>query len=254
MDAPGTDGPDRTLEELRRVRIRSRRRAHGGAWLPAGVLAALVMVSAVLYRSPWHELTSGVVSYPYWAGLPSDQRSAPASYAYWLVGLPVAFAAIAWWYRGRSRRVGMRVPWPVFAGVGLAALLLIVVLLAVPRQPPTDPFLLTANPGPDWARGLATPLLAITASLVALGWVERSPALAVAGAWIGVLAWWQCAAGYGRIPGWLFWLLDGGQGPSLGGTVALQPAGMLLLMTLPLLACAVVAAARASRWRRSRAQ
>jgi hypothetical protein len=174
------------------------------------------------------------------------------SYAYWLVGLPVAFAAIAWWYRRRAYRVGMRVPWPVFAGVGLATLLLIVVLLAVPRQPPADPLLLISASGPNWAHGLATPLLAVAASLVALGWVERSPALGASGVWVGVLAWWQCAAGYGRIPGWLSWLLAGGNGPALGGTVTLQPAGMLVLMILPLLACAVVATVRAAQWQRVR--
>lgn len=245
MSEHGIDNPVQTLNDVRRLRARSRRRAHSGAWVPAGVLATLVLLSTVLYRHPLHEPMSGIISYPYWAGLPSDQRNAPLSYAYWLLGLPAAFAAIALWYRHHARRVGMRVPWPLFAGAGLVALLLIVVLLAIPTRSSPSPYLLLSYPHPSPIRGLATPLVAVTASLIALGWVERSPSVSVAGLWLGLLAWWQCAAGYGRIPAWLMWLLDGGQGSSLGGTTSLQPGGMLLLMTLPLLVCVIIMAIRA---------
>jgi hypothetical protein len=253
------DDPVATLDEVRRVRARTRRRAHGGAWFPAAVLAALVLGSVTLYRSPGdfpfvrfpgqegRFLFSTDILYPFWAGLPEEQRSAAASYAYWLIGLPLAFAAIAWWYRHRAGRVGVRVPWRVFAGVGLGVLLLIVVLLAIPSPRRADPNLLTSESGPYWWHGLTTPLLAVAASLIALGWVERAPGLGVAGAWLGLLAWWQAAAGYGTIPGWLDWLLNGGSGPGIGGTVELPPAGMLVLLVLPVLAWIAVAAVAGAR-------
>lgn len=246
MDDQRIDDPAQTLTEVRRLRTRSRRRAHGGAWLPAAVLAVLVLLSAALYRYPFDEPNTNTlqVSYPFWAGLPDEQRSATGSYAFWLLGLPVAFAAIAAWYRYRARRLGVRVPWPVLVAVGLGALVLLLVLVAVPSEPLTAPNLLATARPPLW-HGLATPLLAAAAAVVALGWVERAPGLAATGAWIGLLAWWQCAAGaLGAIPRWLVWLLNGGSGGALGGQFGLRPAGMLLAMVGPLLAWVLVQAVR----------
>jgi hypothetical protein len=244
MDDQHIDDPAQTLTEVRRLRSRSRQRAHGGAWLPAAVLAVLVLLSAVLYRYPPADPHTLDLDYPFWAGLPYEQRSAPGSYAFWLVGLPAAFIAIAAWYRFRARRIGVRVPWPVLVAVGMGALVLLVVLVAIPSEPVADPDMVASTP-PPWWYGLATPLLAVAAAVVALGWVERAPGLAATGAWIGVSTWWQCDAGLlGALPGWLTWLLNGGSGPAIGGQLMLPPVGELLLIVGPLLIWVIVQAVR----------
>ena len=241
------EDPEQTLREVERLKAHSRRRAHGGAWVPAAVLAALVLLSTVLYRSApptahWNSI--GIVQFPYWAGLPAEQLSPPVSYLYWLVGLPAAFAVIAWWYRRRARQTGFRVAWRLFAAVGLGALLLLVVLLAVPTEPPADPYAAHIDVGLRWGSGFATPLIAVAASLVALAWVERAPMLAAAGGWLALLAWWQGATLYGQLPYWLYRLFDGGQPIGLGGQTDLPVPGMLALMCLPLLVWVVLAAVR----------
>lgn len=245
----GTD-PARTLTEVRRLRARTRARAHGGAWVPAAVLAGLVVLSAALYRYPPADPHVAYIDYPFWAGLPWEQHSSQVSYAFWLLGLPAAFAAIGAWYRHRARRTGVRVSWPVLVAVGMGALLLLVVLVAIPRKPLPDPDLI-ASGSPGWWSGLATPLVAVALAIVALGWVERAPGLAATGVWFGVQAWWQCRSGLlGDIPGWLSWLLSGGDGPALGGQIGLPPVGLLVLMELPLLGWVVVQAVRSRGGRR----
>ncbi|MDT4986093.1 MAG: hypothetical protein QOI74_187 [Micromonosporaceae bacterium] len=244
MDDQRLDDPAGTLTAVRRLQARSRQRAHGGAWAPAAILVTLVLLSTILYRYPFGDPPAFSVAYPFWAGLPDPQRAPLASYLFWLVGLPAAFAAIAAWYRHRARRLGVRVPWPVLVTVGLGTLVLLLALVAVPRQPMANPDTLTALPLPWWY-GLVTPLLAVAAAVIALGGVERRPTLAVAGAWLGLLAWWQAAAGrLGDIPRWVIWLLDGGSGPALGGQLALPAAATLAVMTAPLLAWVLVEAVR----------
>jgi hypothetical protein len=241
MDEQAISDPAQTLTEVRRLRVRSRRLAHGGAWVPAAVLTALVLLSALLYRYPLSYPQTLEVRYPFWAGLPDEQRSPAGSYAFWLLGLPAAFGVIAAWYRYRARRLGVRVAWPVLAAVGLGALVLLLVLVAIPSEPVTGMFTLRA---PLW-KGLITPLVAVAAGLIALGWVERAPTLAAAGVWFGLAAWWQCATGMlGAIPGWLVWVLSGGSGPALGGQSGGRPGGMLLAMVLPLLVWIAVRAVR----------
>ena len=85
--------------------------------------------------------------------------------------------------------------------------------------------------------------------MVALGVVERSTMLVVAGVWIGLVAWWFGAAGVGRIPGWLTWVLGGFQGPALGGSLRLfdRPGFVLVVLAVPLVITAVVGAVRAHR-------
>ncbi len=242
MDGQRIDDPAQTLTEVRRLRTRSRQRAHGGAWLPAAVLAVLVLLSAVLYSYPFGHPQIFTVSYPFWAGLPDEQRSATGSYAFWLLGLPAAFAAIVAWYRYRAHRMGVRVPWPVLIAVGMGALVLLLALVAIPSQPLaapvmlTEPVVLTAPSPPPW-HALASPLLAVAAAVVALGWVERSPGLAAAGVWIGVLTCWQCASAP-------LTLMIGGNGPGIAGQLGLRPAGMLLAMAGPLLVWVLVQAVR----------
>ena len=227
------DDPARTLTVVRRLQARSRQRARGGAWVPAAILTALVLLSSLLYRYPFGDPPTLTVPYPFWAGLPDPQRAPLASYLFWLIGMPVAFAAIALWYRHRARRLGVRVPWPVPVAVGLGTLVLLLALVAVPSEPLSGSGVVLRSP---WWYGLATPLLPVAAAVIALGALERRPALGAAGVWLGLLAWWQATAGsIGTLPGWVAWLLNGGSGPALGGKVMLPVTGVLLAMVAPLL-------------------
>ena len=90
----------------------------------------------------------------------------------------------------------------------------------------------------------------IAVALVALGWAERSTALASAGGWVAVITGWQTAFGQiGHVPGWLAWVLGGGSGPALGGEVTLanlnRPGPLLITIALPLVVFAAVRGWRA---------
>ncbi|MER5456607.1 hypothetical protein ABT008_17640 [Micromonospora sp. NPDC002389] len=224
-----------TLARLERIRRRTRRRVHGGAWLPASGFAVLLLSSMSLYRSPLTQPHSISVEHPFWAGLPDEQVSPVASYVFWFVGTPLLFAAIAAWYAWRARRHGVRVAWPLVAATGLGVLVLFAVLAAVPTGALSDG--LTSRSGLHWA-GLLTPLLPVGLAVVVLGWAERSRALVAAGSWITLLAVWLCSGfPLGRLPGWTS-VLIGGDG--LGGQLSLRPGHYLVLMALPLLAVAIV--------------
>ncbi len=239
MDAPN-DPPERVLSEITAVRRRTRRRVHGGAWLPAGAVAVLLLLSIGLYRYPFGRPTSLDAGYPFWAGLPDEQRSPVASYLFWFVGIPVMFAGSAWWYRRRSARLGLRVGWRAFVVAGLAALALLAVLAAMPHGRSVGPAV------PPW-QAVLTPLLPLAVAVLALGWVERSAALLAIGCWIGLLAWWLCGTfPLGHFPGWVDRVLNGGGGPGLGGSLALRPGHYLLVMALPLVVFAVARAAGAA--------
>ncbi|MDO3705355.1 hypothetical protein Q3W71_27155 [Micromonospora sp. C28SCA-DRY-2] len=236
MEPGATGQAEDTLAALERLRRRSHRRAHGGAWLPALGIAVLLLASTALYRHPLTSPTSIAAEHPWWAGLPDEQRSPVASYAFWFVGTPLLFAGIGLWYRWRARRLGVRVAWPVVAGTGLGVLALLAVLAAVPTGPVPDG--LAAPDGPYWP-GLLTPLLPLAAAVVVLGRAERSPGLLAAGVWMGLLTAWLCTSfPLGALPGWAGRLLGGGSG--LGGQLGLRPGHYLVLMALPLLAVAAV--------------
>jgi hypothetical protein len=248
MDGTGATQAERTLDEVSRLRNRTQVRAHSGAWFPAALIATLILLSIALYEHPFGQPNEIVAAYPFWAGLADAQRSPVASYLFWFAGTPAMFAIIALWYRWRARRVGMRVAWPVVAGTGLGVLVLLAVLAAVPPpEPSSDAF--GIPPAFSWP-GLLTPLLPVAAAVIVLGWAERSKALAAAGVWIALLAAWLCGSfPLGRLPGWLTWLLDGGEGPALGGNLSLRPGHYLIVMALPLLMFAAVRAWRARRLR-----
>lgn len=219
------DLAEQTLTDIRRLRARSRRLAHGGAWLPALLLAALVLASMLLYRYPFSEPPwSGAVldsdgswRHPFWAGLPAGARSDLGAYLFWFVGLPLTVIVSGVWYRWRARRLGMKVAWPWFAGVTCAVLALLAIIAAVPTRPAAPPF------QAGWS-GLLTPLVAVAVATIALGVVERSTGLVVGGVWLGLIAGWQCAWGLGEVPG--------GQLTLFGLN---RPGPVLVLMTLPLL-------------------
>ncbi|GAA3738012.1 hypothetical protein GCM10022225_21160 [Plantactinospora mayteni] len=233
------------LTELDRLRNRTRTRTHGGAWLPALAIAALLLASIALYQMPFGQLTAISADHPYWAGLPDQQRQPVLSYVFWFVGTPLLFAATAAWYTLRARRLGLRVSWPIFAGAGLGVLLLLAVLAAVPESEVGSDAL---APAPDWIwQGLLTPLLPVAVAVLALAWAERSPGLAAAGTWIALLTVWLCGTfPLGYLPPWATNLLGGGSG-SLGGQLSLRPGHYLVLMALPLVVFAAVRAARTRR-------
>ncbi|MEV4627875.1 hypothetical protein AB0J90_16465 [Micromonospora sp. NPDC049523] len=245
MSPADTGEAERTLVELRRLRQRTHARAHGGAWLPAAGVAALLLLSIALYRYPFEPAYAITAEYPYWAGLPDQQRSPLASYLFWFLGTPLLIAVIGAWYRWRSRQLGLRVAWWPFAGTALGVLVLLAILAAVPKGPPSDE--LIANTG-FWWQGLLTPLLPIAAALVALARVERSLGLAVAGVWIALLAVWLCGnPRLGYLPPWVIQLIDGNP-DALGGELALRPGHYLVLMALPLVIFAAVRARRSRRY------
>lgn len=235
------------LATVHDVRRRTRTLAHGGVWLPVAVIAALLLGSIGLYATPFAEVSSVYAPFPFWAGLAEQQRSEVASYVFWFTLTPAAFAVIAWWYRRRARRIGVNIAWRWFAVAGLGALAALAVLAAVPADLTAADATMLADPGLDVLRGLRTPILPLAAALVVLGWAERSPALALSGVWIGVLAWWFCTAGTGRLPGWLSWVLGGFQGPALGGQLAVfdRPGPVLIAMAAPLIGYALIRGLRA---------
>lgn len=239
------------LAEMDRLKTRSRRLAHGGAWLPALALAAVPLASIALYRHPFTSaITSrggadgGVtIQFPYWAGLPAQQRTDLVSYAFWLVIAPLTFLLVARWYRHRESRQGVRVQWWIPIAAGGAGLLALLALFAAP----------TGTPGSSsstfaWWQGLLTPVMCIALAAIALGFAERSAGIAASGVWMAGVAWQFCATGFvGGLLGWQGWLLDGGSGPALGGQLGLgmdRPAPTLAVMTLPLLLVGVYRALR----------
>jgi hypothetical protein len=234
--------PAAVLADLNTLKTRSRRLAHAGAWVPALALAVLALLSSVLYRFPLASaanLSETFIQYPYWAGLPEQQRASLASYVFWLLAAPLAFVLVAQWYRFRERRDGVRVPWRVPVVAGAVGLLGLLALFAAPTGPTADPNLLSAGPEQTWWRGFLTPLLAVALAAIVLGIVERGIAITAAGVWMAVLAWQFCAVGrLGGLFGWQAWLLSGGSGPALGGQLTLlgidRPAVALLIMAGPL--------------------
>src|SRR5438270_13987509 len=192
--------PSQPLVVVHRSRGQALSRAHGGVWLPAALIALLLLLSIALYRDPFHEPQEIVGAHPSWAGLPDNQRSATASYLFWFLTTPLTVAAIAAWYRWRERRSGMRVAWPLVAATGLGVLVLLAVLAAIPHAPPPDT--MTGDmPTYIWS-GLLTPLVPVACATVVLGWAERSWFLAVAGGWIAVLVVWLCGVPpLGAVPG-----------------------------------------------------
>ncbi|MER7459572.1 hypothetical protein [Micromonospora sp. NPDC126480] len=238
MDRDAATQAERTLAELDTLRQRAARRAHGGVWLPATGVATLLLASTALYATPFGDRYSIVAEHPFWAGLPDQQRSPVASYLFWFLGIPLLFSVVAFWYRWRAGRLGVRVPWRAVAAAGLGVLALLAVLAAVPTGPVPDG--LTAGTGPNW-EGLLTPLLPVAATVVALGWVERSRGLLASGVWILALAVWLCTSWpMGTVPGWML-------GNDAGGQLAWRPGHYLVLMALPLLVTAAVTGVTARR-------
>lgn len=200
--------------------------------MPALLLGALVVASTLLFEYPFHQPMSETWRFPYWAGLPAQPYSHLGAYLFWFIGLPLTVLATGAWYRWRGKRMGVTVAWPWFALTTLGTLALLAIIAAVPTRTVTPQF-----PG-EW-QGLLTPLLAVAVAAIALGVIERSRGLIFGGVWLGLIASWHSALGMGGLPGWVDWLLSGGEGPALGGQLTLlglhRPGPVLILAALPLL-------------------
>lgn len=227
-----TEHAAQTLADIQQLRKRSRRLAHGGAWLPALLLGALVVASTLLYQFPFRQPMAETWRFPFWAGLPAEPRSHLGGYLFWFIGLPLTVLVTGAWYRWRGRRMGVKIAWPWFASTTLAMLALLAIIAAVPTRTATAQF-----PG-TW-QGLLTPLLAVAVAAIALGVIERSRGLIFGGLWAGLIASWHCSLGMGGLPGWAVWLLNGGEGYGSGGQLTLlglhRPGPALILAALPLL-------------------
>lgn len=242
-----TQQAEQTLSDIQRIRERSRKLTHGGVWLPALLLAALVLASVALYKYPFALPDSrfdGVIRaddmdgwrYPYWMGLPETPRSYLGSYLFWFLGLPLVVILTGAWYRWRGRKLGMTVAWQWYAGITLGVLGLLAIVAAVP----TRPVLPSGDPGIPGLAGLLTPLLVVAVAAIALAVVERSRALAFGGVWLGLIAAWHCTMSMGGLPGWASWLLSFGSDPATGGGQLTLfglhlPGPVLILAVLPLL-------------------
>jgi hypothetical protein len=225
----------------------ARFRAHGGAWFPAVVIATLILASIALYRSPFAdpfsasglstgELGPGRPESPWWAGLPAPHRGSLTAYAFWLVATPAAFGVIAWWYDRRASRDGVTVSWSTVLLIGAGAWTVMALLAAGPVRP------MSMGSTVDWFQGLLSPLIPLALALVTLGVIERAVTLAVTGGFIALIVWWFGAAGMGRLPGWLTYVLGGFEGPAFGGQAALfdRPGVVLAALAVPLVAYALV--------------
>lgn len=155
------DTPKELLAEADRARsaARSRRR---GAWFPLGVFGILALGSAPLYRLMERETRAdGITVLTYgsrWVSL------------YWLVAIPLGYAACVLSYRRRATRTGVAGSvWPyVVTGLALFALISIV--------PPG----IVAGWTPGFAHSwTALPLITLAAGLLVLSRLERDWALTV---------------------------------------------------------------------------
>jgi len=145
------------------------RRAQRAAWFPLLVFGLLTLVATPLYREPTGasrttHLLRGPLSF-FAGGL--MLRNPAALSLYWLTALIVGYVATVVFFRWRASRDGVVTSvWP-YVGTGLALMLLLAFLSAIP-------FL----PGDAALRGL-TPVLTIAVGLFVLAWAQRS-----AGVWI----------------------------------------------------------------------
>ncbi|WP_203908672.1 hypothetical protein [Rhizocola hellebori] len=234
------------LSEVEQLRQRVRTRAHGGAWVPALAIGTFLVCSSLLYSQPFSRWLVKEIQFPYWAGLPDEQRSPVVSYLFWFLGLPLLVGLIGWWYRWRSRRLGIRVAWKWFAIVAIGSLVLLGLLSSVPAstiEVGSATATVRLNRDLDWLSAFATPLIAMALGVVVLGWVERSGWLIFAGLWIGWLTWWQGAfltyGGLGGLPPWA-------GGPGVVTLLGVDRPGWLLMwMALPLMVFGVVRGLRA---------
>lgn len=147
--------PKDLLAEVDRARFEARSRRRG-AWFPLVVFGALVLASAPLYR------LTGRVTRP--DGISVLTYGSRWTSVYWLIAVPLGYAACVLSYRRRATRTGVAGSvWPsVATGLGLFSLMTLV--------PPG----IVAEWTPGFAHSwTALPLITITAGLLVLSRLER---------------------------------------------------------------------------------
>ncbi|WP_433080884.1 hypothetical protein ACQP1P_44470 [Dactylosporangium sp. CA-052675] len=181
------DEPESPRELLASVRALTRRVrvAQRGTWFPLLVFATITLVAIPVYRYvPYVDVFGTCRSGP------QDKvcmAPNPAELGYWTVALLLAYAAIAAFYIGRSRRRGLGTPVRPYVVVGAVLAVLMAAasiwftfhpILPPPADPlSTDPARIEAGPLVWLVNGLASPLAVIGLALLVLAWVERHWAL-----------------------------------------------------------------------------
>jgi hypothetical protein len=184
------DTPKELLAEADRARSQARSRRRG-AWFPLSVFGILAVASTPLYRLMKREtLANGISVLTYgsrWVSL------------YWLISIPLGYAACVLYYRRRAARSGVAGSvWPYVAtGLGLFAVMSIV--------PPG----IVVGWTPGFARSwTALPLITMAAGLLVLSRLERDWALTLVS--LGVLvAAALCDSLYDPLIGWQELSADG---------------------------------------------
>ncbi|MDT7539977.1 MAG: hypothetical protein QOI82_3562 [Actinomycetota bacterium] len=166
------------LSELDGRRARARARAAAG-WLPL-LLTGLALLGAFpAYAGRWGGTAGGgvrnSVSVSQRLGLFGLGGGSPAVGLYWLVVIPVVYAASALWFSRAARRTGLHQRWGVHLLAGTGTFAVLVCVAAAGWVPPSK-----------W--GLLTPMLALAVGLVALGTVEHDRVVAAAGVAVAAVA------------------------------------------------------------------
>jgi hypothetical protein len=167
------------LSELDGRRARARARAAAG-WVPL-LLTGLALLGAFPAYAGWWDGPAGgsvgdsTVSLSQRLGLFGLGGGSRAVGLYWLVVVPVVYAASAFWFARSARRTGLRQRWGVHLLAGTGTFAALVGVAVAGWVPPSS-----------W--GLLTPLLALAVGLVALGTVEHDRVVSAAGVVVAAVA------------------------------------------------------------------
>lgn len=169
---------EEVLAELDVRRTRAKARAAAG-WLPL-LLTGLALLGAFPAYAGWWDGHAGgdvrnTVSVSQRLGLFGLGGGSRVVGLYWLVVVPIVYAASAFWFARSARRTGLRQRWGVHLLAGTGTFAALVVVAAAGWVPPSS-----------W--GLLTPLLALAVGLIALGIIEHDHAVTVAGVVVAALA------------------------------------------------------------------
>lgn len=196
------DTPKDLLSEASRARLEARARRRG-AWFPLSVFGILVLASAPLYR-----LTQRVTRPD---GISISTYGSRWISLYWLIAIPLGYAACVLYHRRRAHRTGVAGSiWPYVAtGLGLFALMSLV--------PPG----IMAHWTPGFARSwTGLPLITLAAGFLVLSRLERDRALTALTVGLLLLAMLSDTT-YDVVVGW--------QGLSAAGFAAIVTGALLLL-------------------------
>ena len=148
------------LAEVERARSKTRAKRRG-AWFALTMFGVILLAAAPLYVSRrlavYADGSTLSTSGGWWVSL------------YWLLALPLGYAACVWYYRRHADRTGVSGAfWPwVLAGLVLFALMSLV--------PPG----IVAGWIPSFLAGWTSlPLMALAGGFLVLAWLERNPYLA----------------------------------------------------------------------------